>query len=51
MLIFTFLDSRREDNGSGLEWVNLKKINYTKLRGYGPRANYTDRATAACWRS
>jgi hypothetical protein len=23
----------------------------TKLRGFGPRANYTDRATAACWRS
>jgi hypothetical protein len=21
----------------------------TKLRGFGPRANYTDRATAACW--
>jgi hypothetical protein len=23
----------------------------TKLRGFGPRANYTDRATAACWQS
>jgi hypothetical protein len=23
----------------------------TKLRGIGPRANYTDRATAACWQS
>jgi hypothetical protein len=23
----------------------------TILRGFGPRANYTDRATAACWRS
>jgi hypothetical protein len=23
----------------------------TKLRGLSPRANYTDRATAACWRS
>jgi hypothetical protein len=22
-----------------------------KLRGFGPRANYTDRATAAFWRS
>jgi hypothetical protein len=21
----------------------------TKLRGFGPRANYADRATAACW--
>jgi hypothetical protein len=26
-------------------------ITKTKLRGFGPRANYTDRATAACWRS
>jgi hypothetical protein len=23
----------------------------TKLRGFGPRANYGDRATVACWRS
>jgi hypothetical protein len=23
----------------------------TKLRGFGLRANYADRATAACWRS
>jgi hypothetical protein len=23
----------------------------TKLRGFGPRANYTDRATEVCWRS
>jgi hypothetical protein len=23
----------------------------TKLCGIGPRANYTDRVTAACWRS
>jgi hypothetical protein len=23
----------------------------TKLRGFSPQANYTDRATAACWRS
>jgi hypothetical protein len=23
----------------------------TKLRGRSPQANYTDRATAACWRS
>jgi hypothetical protein len=25
--------------------------NTTKLRGLSPRANYTDRATASCWRS
>jgi hypothetical protein len=23
----------------------------TKLRGFGPVANYADRATAVCWRS
>jgi hypothetical protein len=23
----------------------------TKLRGFGPRENYIDRAAAACWRS
>jgi hypothetical protein len=22
-----------------------------KLRGFSPRANYADRATAACWRT
>jgi hypothetical protein len=27
------------------------KLNKTKLRGSSPRANYTDRATAACRRS
>jgi hypothetical protein len=25
--------------------------NFFKLRGFGPLANYADRATAACWRS
>jgi hypothetical protein len=24
---------------------------YKKLRGFRPRANYADRATATCWRS
>jgi hypothetical protein len=28
-----------------------KKKKKTKLQGLGPRANYTDRATAACRRS
>jgi hypothetical protein len=28
-------------------WLGLKP----KLRGFGPRANYTKRATSACWRS
>jgi hypothetical protein len=27
------------------------KHHKTKLRGFGPRAKYTDRATAAYWRS
>jgi hypothetical protein len=28
-----------------------KKKKKKKLRGFGPRANYADGATAACWRS
>jgi hypothetical protein len=31
--------------------IKRTKPSKTKLRGFGPRANYTDRATAACWRS
>jgi hypothetical protein len=34
-----------EESGRGL--IDTLK----KLRGFGPRANYTDRATAACWRN
>jgi hypothetical protein len=34
--------------GNGLETKKLKK---TKLCGFNPQANYTDRATAACRRS
>jgi hypothetical protein len=30
---------------------NISISSYTKLRGLSPRANYTERATAACWRS
>jgi hypothetical protein len=26
-------------------------VDELKLRGFGPRANYADPATAACWRS
>jgi hypothetical protein len=26
-------------------------LNLKKTRGFGPRANYADRATAACWES
>jgi hypothetical protein len=29
----------------------LIKAQQQKLRGFGPLANYADRATAACWRS
>jgi hypothetical protein len=33
-------------------WLNLIFVLYKKkLRGFGPLANYGDRATAACWRS
>jgi hypothetical protein len=31
--------------------LSLKTKPKTKLRGFGPRANYIDGATAACWRS
>jgi hypothetical protein len=32
-------------------FLNLGNANNkTKLRGFGPRANYADRATSACWR-
>jgi hypothetical protein len=30
---------------------NTRTQTKTKLRGFGPRENYADRATAACWRS
>jgi hypothetical protein len=33
---------------SQVSCLSKKKI---KLHGLSPRANYTDRATAACWRS
>jgi hypothetical protein len=32
----------------------LNQMSYTKLKNsvaFSPQANYTDRATAACWRS
>jgi hypothetical protein len=29
----------------------LFQFHKTKLPGFGPRANYTDRANAVCWRS
>jgi hypothetical protein len=37
-------------------YVNIKLYRYQSkekkiLRGFGPLANYADRATAACWRS
>jgi hypothetical protein len=28
-----------------------KNLKRTELRGFDPRANYTDRETTACWRS
>jgi hypothetical protein len=36
---------------SGVANPGLSNNNITKLRGLSPRANYTDRATAACRRS
>jgi hypothetical protein len=37
-------------NDEGLGLYQLQELK-TKLRGLSPRANYTDRATAACRRS
>jgi hypothetical protein len=36
-----------------VEWQSFNKSigKKKKLRGFGPLANYADRATAACWRS
>jgi hypothetical protein len=31
--------------------LNFNGLHRTELRGFSPPANYTDRATAACWRS
>jgi hypothetical protein len=31
--------------------LNPNGVVVSKLRGFSPQANYTDRATAACWRS
>jgi hypothetical protein len=34
------------------EWeATINDLKLTKLRGFSPQANYTDRATAACRRS
>jgi hypothetical protein len=33
------------------EKISTEKRKKKKLRGFGPLANYADRATAACWRS
>jgi hypothetical protein len=40
------------DAGQTVEWkAALDGQRKTKLRGFSPQANYTDRATAACRRS
>jgi hypothetical protein len=36
-----------KDFWGGYNCCFTSKLNETKLRGFGPRANYTDRATAA----
>jgi hypothetical protein len=38
-------------NSASLIIIVKTAIKKTKLHGLSPRANYTDRATAACWRS
>jgi hypothetical protein len=42
--------SRAEDSFMWLA-ILMKGFSKKKLHGLSPRANYTDRATAACWRS
>jgi hypothetical protein len=34
-----------------ISYLCYQQTNKNNLRGLSPRANYTDRATAACWRS
>jgi hypothetical protein len=41
------LPVREEKLTKGVKTIELE----TKLRGFSPQANYTDRATAACRRS
>jgi hypothetical protein len=38
-------------NSTKIDLTACYRRTKTKLRGFGPRSNYTDRATAACWRS
>jgi hypothetical protein len=48
---FVFESSCETRDQEIAEWSYYNKTNWNKLRGFGPRANYTDRATAARWRS
>jgi hypothetical protein len=50
-VILSFLLCRLVPGESEHSKLKLKKKRKTKLRGFGPRANYTGRATAACWRN
>jgi hypothetical protein len=44
------LSPRKEEDWGGGRWKR-STLKETKLRGLSPRANYTDRATAACQRN
>jgi hypothetical protein len=47
--LYSFLISARE-TAPGMQWTQDPRLKKTKLHGLSPRANYTDRATAACRR-
>jgi hypothetical protein len=42
---------RHKTSGNDLRNRKLKNTNTLNCHGLSPRANYTDRATAACWRN
>jgi hypothetical protein len=49
--LWNFVVTRLEVRMLELRSLNVKYRYKTKLHGLSPRANYTDRATAACRRS
>jgi hypothetical protein len=53
-LLITFPVIKAEHEVSSVylpSFLSLMEDSYSLLRGFGPLANYADRATAACWRS
>jgi hypothetical protein len=44
-------NAKATNNSIKIKATDLKLYVYKKLRGFGPLANYADRATTACWQS